>query len=39
MERFHGDQLDELFRFMNENDLEPMSDAEISTVCTRYWHY
>ncbi|MBR6717308.1 MAG: hypothetical protein IKI77_03070 [Oscillospiraceae bacterium] len=34
MERFHGDQLDELFRFMNENDLEPMSDAEISTVCT-----
>ena len=34
MERFHGDQLDALFRFMNENDLEPMSDAEISTVCT-----
>ena len=34
MERFHGDQLDELFRFMNENDLEPMSDAGISTVCT-----
>ena len=37
MERFHGEKLDELFRFMNDispDYLEPMSEAEIRTVCS-----
>lgn len=37
MERFHGDKLDELFRFMNDispDYLKPMSDAEINVVCS-----
>ena len=37
MERFHGEKLDELFRFMNDISpeyLDPMSDAEISKVCS-----
>lgn len=37
MERFNGDKLEELFRFMNDispDYLEPMSEAEIRTVCS-----
>lgn len=37
MERFNGDKLEELFRFMNDispDNLVPMSEAEIRTVCS-----
>lgn len=37
MERFYGDKLDSLFQFMNgvsPNYLKPISESEISTICT-----